>query len=263
MDFAIFIGGSDSIGGAGIQADIKFATLLNVYALTAITCVTAQNYLHVYEIENISLKNFLAQIRAIKIANLPTQYAKVSLLPDYKYADIIINNLSDYRLIIDTVFISKSKQMFLTKTNIFKTANIFYSTSYLITCNLFEFAFLLEINVGSITKNNIEELIYCFVKKFNIKNIIIRNLFWTNKNNVNILYSVNNSKFFYEVYEKFNTDKLHGTGCTFAAILTCFLIKGKSLSAALKLATHALLRILKMNNSNNNFKGLQIPFDLS
>lgn len=104
------IAGSDSIGGAGIQADIKTCSALGVYAMTAITAITAQNTLGVRSFRAVEPDIFAAQLEAIA-ADVTPDAVKIGMIPDAATAHITAEAIRKYRwhnIVIDPVMVATS-----------------------------------------------------------------------------------------------------------------------------------------------------------
>ena len=114
------IAGSDSGGGAGIQADIKTLNTMKVFATSAITCVTAQNTKEVVAINNLSPDIIRQQISAIK-NDFNVSAIKVGMLFNKQIIKVVAKSLSEFKgvpIIVDPVMISKSGDFLLKKNSI-------------------------------------------------------------------------------------------------------------------------------------------------
>ena len=105
----LIIAGSDSSGGAGIQADIKTVTALGSYAMTAVTAITAQNTQGVYDIQGISLKNLEKQIM-LTCKDIYPDAIKIGMLHSSELIKVVEKCLSKIkvkRIVLDPVMVSK------------------------------------------------------------------------------------------------------------------------------------------------------------
>ncbi len=110
MYTALSIAGSDSSGGAGIQADIKTMTANGVYAMTVITSLTAQNTTGVTDIYNASLDNISAQLDAVFTDIFPDA-VKTGMLPNKDIMNVVAGKLREYKaknIVIDPVMVATS-----------------------------------------------------------------------------------------------------------------------------------------------------------
>ena len=103
----LIIAGSDSGGGAGIQADIKATTYFNGYAMTAITAVTAQNTVGVQSIHPLPKEIVIEQINSIT-TDLSPDIVKIGMLSDLDIIEYISNNISNYKIVLDPVMVATS-----------------------------------------------------------------------------------------------------------------------------------------------------------
>ena len=101
----LIIAGSDSGGGAGIQADIKAITFFKGFAMTAITAVTAQNTIGVQAIHPVPGTIVIDQINSV-MEDLSPDIIKIGMLTDLDIINFISENLESYKIILDPVIVS-------------------------------------------------------------------------------------------------------------------------------------------------------------
>jgi len=112
---ALTIAGSDSSGGAGIQADLKTFAAHSVYGTTVITAITAQNTLTVSAVETVSAQMVVEQLRAV-FDDLPVRSLKTGMLANAEIVVAVANFLKEKKfsnIVIDPVMISKSNHRLL------------------------------------------------------------------------------------------------------------------------------------------------------
>ncbi len=110
MKTALTIAGSDSCGGAGIQADIKTITMNGVYAMSAITALTAQNTLGVSAIMEVTPEFLGEQITAV-IEDIPPDSVKIGMVLSAELIEVIAERLTYYKtknIVVDTVMVATS-----------------------------------------------------------------------------------------------------------------------------------------------------------
>lgn len=108
MKKALTIAGSDSSGGAGIQADLKTFSAIGVYGMSIITAVTAQNSQEVLAVQNIEAKIIEAQINAI-LQDIQTDAVKIGMLSQTSAIKVVAQKIKNFRnIVLDPVMISKS-----------------------------------------------------------------------------------------------------------------------------------------------------------
>ncbi len=240
----LIIAGSDSSGGAGIQADIKTVTALGSYAMTAVTAVTSQNTTGVKSIVGIDPKEILNQITftckdirpdAIKIGMLHTSEVIKSVL---KSLDLI----KVKKIILDPVMVAKggtklidSKAIQLLKSKLIKRAS-------LITPNIPEAEVLTKTKI--ITK---EDMIYAANKlvELGAKNVLIKGGHLQNKFVNDIFINKNDIKIFDSKRHK--TNNTHGTGCTLSSAVTTFISCGKPVKKSCELGIKYVNLAIKSN----------------
>ncbi len=116
----ISIAGSDSSGGAGIQADLKTMAALGVYGVTAITAVTAQNTKGVIDIHAIPIDNFRKQLQAV-FDDFEVDAVKIGMLHNPEIVDILIQFLEKYKpkfVVVDPVMVATSGDPLILKPTI-------------------------------------------------------------------------------------------------------------------------------------------------
>ena len=169
----LIIAGSDSSGGAGIQADIKTATSLGVYSMTAITAITAQNTMGVKKIVPIKPKDISEQIE-YTLKDIKPDVIKIGMLHNKEVAKNVIKSLKQYKqkkIIFDPVMVSTSGAKLVNRKciNFIKTKLI--KEVYLITPNIPEAEILSGIKI-----NNVDDMILASKKIMYLgaKNILIK-----------------------------------------------------------------------------------------
>ena len=252
VPIVLCIAGSDSGGGAGIQADIKTLNTLKVFAATAITCITAQNTKEVILIKKLSADLIFNQIEAIK-RDFEISAIKIGMLYDSVIMKVVSESLEELKtipIIIDPVMISKSGDYLLKTSSInFFKKNII-PKSYLLTPNIHEALELTKMKRIR-SHSDIEE---CFkrLRSLGARNILIKGGHLSNKD-----YSVDYLNFNNRTVsisgKRHNTKNTHGTGCTLSAAISGNIALGMDLLSATKKAKKFTNNAIK--NSFNIGKG--------
>ena len=228
----LIIAGSDSSGGAGIQADIKTVTSLGSYALTAITAVTIQNTKGVKSVIAIRPNEIKNQIiysakdikpDAIKIGMLHSKLVIKKVLES-------LNKLNIKKIVLDPVMIAKGGAKLIdNEAIIFMKKNLINKVS-LITPNIPE----AEVLTGIKIKNK-EDMIFAANKliNFGVKNVLIKGGH-LNTEKVDDVF-LNRSDFKIFTSKRFKTKNTHGTGCTLSSAVATFFSCGKSIKKACEL----------------------------
>ena len=240
----LIIAGSDSSGGAGIQADIKTVTALGSYAMTAITAVTSQNTTGVKSIVALNPKEILNQI-LFTSKDIKPDGVKIGMLHSTKVIESVIKSLEVInikKIILDPVMIAKggSKLIDDKAINLLKTKLIKRVT--LITPNIPEAEILANMNIKCK-----EDMIFAAYKLIEIgsKNVLIKGGHLTSKTVQDIFVSKSEIKIFNS--QRYNTKNTHGTGCTLSSAITTFLSCGKPIKKSCELGIKYVNSGIKTN----------------
>jgi len=215
----LIIAGSDSSGGAGIQADIKTVTALGGYAMTAITAVTAQNTKGVKEIVSIPIKNLQKQIVMV-LDDIGVNTVKIGMLHNTEIIKSVHKILKKYNLkniVLDPVMFAKGGARLINNNSIKHLKKLLLPLCTLITPNISEAEVLTGLSIS--TK---EDMIKAGKKILNMgsKNVLLKGGHLKNKMIFDILMTKNRIEIFSK--NKRKTKNTHGTGCTLSsAIATC------------------------------------------
>ncbi len=230
----LVVAGSDSGGGAGIQADIKTITSLNGYAMTAITALTAQNTNVVNSIFKIPPEFVAEQIRTT-IEDLGLDSIKTGMMVDASIiefaADVLDDLGSGVPWVVDPVMVSTARDRLLNKDAIQSLKDRLISRARLVTPNMAEAAVLSGISVS-----NPNEMIEAgkAILDLGAKAVLVTGGHLTGSVLTDILVSSNGVNY----YEgpRFETRNTHGTGCTLASAIACGLAQGIEIEEAISRA---------------------------
>ncbi len=240
----LIIAGSDSSGGAGIQADIKTVTALGSYAMTAITAVTTQNTTGVKSIVSINPKEILNQINFTS-KDLKPDAIKIGMLNSSTVIQYIlkaINLTKVKKIVLDPVMVAKggaklidNKAIVLMKSKLIKKALI-------ITPNIPEAEILTKTKI-----RNKEDMVFAanILLKHGAKNVLIKGGHLKNKSVYDIFVNKNDIKFFRS--RRYNTKNTHGTGCTLSSAIATFLSCGKTVKKSCELGIKYVNLSIKSN----------------
>ncbi len=229
------IAGSDSGGGAGIQADLKAFSALGVYGASVITAVTAQNTHTVSAIHPIPNDVIAAQIDAV-LTDIAIHAIKVGMLGSVDIIETVAQALSRYPtipLVVDPVMISKSGSALLPMNAVAALKQQILPRAYLITPNLPEAAAL----VGLDEPTTIDGM-YALLPKLHelgAKHVLLKGGHLEGDNDAVDLLSDGKHVQAYRA-KRINTQNTHGTGCTLSSAITALLAKHLSLDAAVSQA---------------------------
>ena len=228
----LIVAGSDSSGGAGIQADIKTITALGSYAMTAITAITAQNTTGVKSIIAIPPKEISNQI-LFTAKDIKPDAIKIGMLHSAKVIESVIHSLKIIKvkkIILDPVMVAKGGTKLIDDKAIKLLKDKLIKKVTLITPNIPEAEILTNINI-----NCKEDMIFAAHKLLEIgaNNVLIKGGHLRSKIVQDIFVSKSDIKIFNS--KRYNTINTHGTGCTLSSAITTFLSCGKPIKKSCEL----------------------------
>jgi len=229
----LIIAGSDSSGGAGIQADIKTVTAFGSYAMTAMTAVTAQNTKGVKNIVSIPIKNINKQITMV-LEDIGTDFVKIGMLHNVGVIKCVYRVLKKHKLknvVLDPVMIAKGGTKLLSMNSIKYIKKLLIPLSYIVTPNIPE----AEILTGCSISNK-EDMIKVAKKilKMGSKNVLLKGGHLKNNMIFDILVTEKGTKIFKR--KRIKTKNTHGTGCTLSSAIASCLSQKKSLIDSCKIS---------------------------
>ena len=229
----LIIAGSDSSGGAGIQADIKTATSLGTYAMTAITAVTVQNTKGVQAVFPINANEIYKQI-TYTVKDIMPDAVKIGMLHSTEVINNVYKSLKKIKtkkIILDPVMVAKGGSKLITDQAIQLMKKKLLNKVTLITPNLPEAEILTGIKI-----NDKEDMIFAANKliKLGVPNILIKGGHLKSKKVNDIFVNKKGIKVFSN--KRFSTKNTHGTGCTLSTAITSFYSCGKPLKKSCELA---------------------------
>jgi hydroxymethylpyrimidine/phosphomethylpyrimidine kinase len=216
----LIIAGSDSSGGAGIQADIKTATSLGVYAMTAITAITAQNTTGVKSIVSIPPKEIFNQI-SFSVQDIKPNAVKIGMLHNVGIIKEVIKAIKKYKLkkiVVDPVMIAKGGHKLIGTSSIKYLKNKLLPHALILTPNIPE----AETLIGKKIKT-LDEVIKAGkeILKLGPRFVLIKGGH-SNKSYVeDVLISKNNIRIFKN--KRIKTKNTHGTGCTLSSAIASYI----------------------------------------
>ena len=229
----LIIAGSDSSGGAGIQADIKTVTALGSYAMTAITAVTAQNTKGVKKIISIPTEIVQKQITMI-LDDIGTHAVKIGMLHNADIIKSVYKTLKKYKLknvVLDPVMIAKSGAKLISNSSIKHLKKLLLPLCTLVTPNIPEAEILTGYSIS-----NKEGMIKAAKTILNMgsKNVLLKSGHLKNKMIFDVLATKKGIKIFKK--RKIRTKNTHGTGCTLSSALATCLSQKKNIVKSCKIS---------------------------
>lgn len=259
MKTVLTIAGSDSGGGAGIQADIKTITLNGVYAMSVITALTAQNTLGIKGIHNIPSDFLKLQLDAV-FEDIFPDAVKIGMTSSAEIISVIAEKLNYYKaknIIIDPIMLSTSGSKLLNDNAVFALKEKLLPLASLVTPNIPEAEALAEISI-----KNTDDM-FCAAKIIYEKYsspVLIKGGHSVNNAN-DLLYDGKNCRLFEG--KRINNPNTHGTGCTLSSAIAANLAKGFDLCDAVQNAKEYISgAISSMLNLGKGSGPLNHAFDL-
>lgn len=238
MKVALTIAGSDSSGGAGIQADLKTFESFGVFGTSAVTVLTAQNTTGVQGIYPVSAEFIKKQIDSV-MSDFDVSVVKLGMLFNKEIINIVKDFIKDLKIpvVLDPVFISKANAKLLEDDAIAALEELFeYAT--IITPNQYEAHALFGYEFGD--SESLKKVFACPTK------VVIK----TQKmemgdsfKSVDMMFDGRDKKTFISDYV--DTDALHGTGCSYSSAIAANLALGKSLEESVMIAKEFIFNAIK------------------
>ena len=245
MKNLLTIAGSDSSGGAGIQADLKTFAALGTYGMSVITAVTAQNTCGVTMVQNIDLKVVEAQITAV-FDDIRVDAVKIGMLSDKEIIKIIAQKLRFYQppiIVVDPVMVSKSGFQLLAPDACETLIKELLPLATLVTPNLPEATVIVGYEVSN--KDDMLKAAKDIIT-LGAKNVLMKGGHLQESADV-LLYDGREATWF--TGERINTKNTHGTGCTLSSALAANLALGLSLPEAVRKSKEYIT--IAINNALN------------
>ena len=240
----LIIAGSDSSGGAGIQADIKTVTSLGSYAMTAITAVTTQNTTGVKSIVPIKPKEISSQID-FSAKDIRPNAIKIGMLHSKQVIQTVLKSLKKInvkKIVLDPVMVAKGGAKLVNNTAIIYIKNKLIKNIFLITPNIPEAEILTKIKINS-TKDMIKA--GKILISLGAKNVLIKGGHLKTKQMNDILLNKKIIKVFRS--KKYSSKNTHGTGCTLSSAIATYLSCGKDLIKSCELGIKYVNDAIKSN----------------
>lgn len=231
---ALTIAGSDSGGGAGIQADLKTFQELRVYGMSAITAVTAQNTLEVQGVYPLPIEAVEQQIQSVG-EDIGVNAVKTGMLFSSEIIGVVAEKIRAFQwgnVVVDPVMIAKGGASLLQNEAVKALKQHLFPLATVVTPNIPEAEVLTGISIQTLEDK--QEAAKRLID-FGVKNVVIKGGHDEESGQVvDLLYD--GEEFVYFTNERIATKNTHGTGCTFSAAFAAELAKGESVYEAMKIA---------------------------
>lgn len=250
---ALTIAGSDSGGGAGIQADLKTFALHCVHGTSALTCVTAQNTKGVDLVETMSLNMVKAQIRAVA-RDFQIDSVKTGMLPSCEIIEMVASQISEFnlpQLVVDPVMVSRAGVKLIDDDASSLLQKLLIPQGAIVTPNRYEAEILSGLTIDNL--NQLKQAAIAIYERLGAKIVLVKGGgLLTGDRGTDIWYDGVELK---TLTGKFvDTKNTHGTGCTLSAAICANLALKKdlwsSVIAAKEYVTTALENSLNIGEGN-------------
>ncbi len=228
------IAGSDSGGGAGIQADLKTFSALGCYGMSVITALTAQNTLGVTAIHSVPTAFIARQIDAV-VTDIGVDAVKIGMLATSEIIETVAERLGFYKLqpiVLDPVMTAKSGDRLLEESAIVALRNALLPLATVITPNLPEASILLgrPIQTADEMKQAAKDL-----QALGAKHVLIKGGHLETAHSRDCLLTADGATHWLDA-PRIMTKNTHGTGCTLSSAIAAYLAKGFDIAEAVKFA---------------------------
>ena len=237
----LIIAGSDSGGGAGIQADIKTITALGGFAMTAVTALTVQNTMGVHGTHEVPSDFVKQQIKAV-VEDLGVDSIKIGMLHRTEIIEDVAETLADISIrvpvVLDPVMIAKGGASLLEEPATIALADRLLPSAYLITPNVPEASVLTGVGIDSLEDF---EIVARMLREKGAQNILMKGGHLKGNEVVDLLFEGDTSPCSF-AGPRINSRNTHGTGCSLASACAVGLAQGLSLQKSVERA-HAYVRL--------------------
>jgi len=231
---AVTIAGSDSGGGAGIQADLKTFSALGVYGASVITALTAQNTKGVTGIHDVPPDFIAAQIDAV-FSDLKVDAVKIGMLSQAPAIAAVAAGVDRHKatnVVLDPVMVATSGDRLLKPDAVEQLRRLLIPKALVLTPNLPEAAALLDTSIAAdeaAMRDQAQSLL-----AFGARSVLIKGGHGSGAESIDLLVDANGIERL--VAPRFATRNTHGTGCTLSSAIAAGLAKGMSLIEAARVA---------------------------
>jgi len=233
MKVALTIAGSDSSGGAGIQADLKTFQAHGVFGMSAVTAVTVQNTQKVYDIQEMAPRIVHDQIMCL-FEDVKIHAVKIGMVSNVKLIEAVATALKAVNpppVVLDPVMISKSGYRLLNQDAQNALVDHLFPLAEVITPNIYEAEALIGKKIRTIDdmKSAASDIL-----KLNAKKVVVKGGHLREDRATDVFYDGKEYKELHGHWVK--TKNTHGTGCTFSSAIAANIALGKKFFQAVSLA---------------------------
>lgn len=231
---AVTIAGSDSGGGAGVQADLKAFSANGVYGASVLTALTAQNTLGVSAIHDVPPEFVCAQMDAV-FSDLKVDAVKIGMLSQPDVIEVVATKLTEYdikRVVLDPVMVATSGDVLLQSSAVSVLKEKLFPLARVITPNLQEAAFLLDASVARTRDEMLEQA--RALLQLGAWGVLLKGGHGDGER-CDDLFLCDEGETWYTA-ARYHTQNTHGTGCTLSSAISAGMARGLCLDEAIKKA---------------------------
>ena len=247
------IAGSDSGGGAGIQADLKTIASLGCYGMTAITAITAQNTLGVTAIHGVPPEILKAQLQAV-LDDIGVDAVKIGMLHSPEIVEVVAWAIDHYKLnkvVLDPVMVATSGDTLVGQDTVKLLVRDLFSRACVVTPNLDEAALLLGHPIASIAAL---DQAATDLLSLGAQAALLKGGHLAGDELVDVLARPNHALVHLQS-RRIDSRNVHGTGCTMSSAIACFLALGLELPRAVAQARDYILQAIAKGASVRTGQG--------
>jgi len=242
MKRALTIAGSDSSGGAGIQADLKTFAARGVYGMSVLTALTAQNTVGVQGVFEIPVEFIALQIDSVA-TDIGADAVKTGMLSSAGIIETVAQKIREYKLlplVVDPVMVAKSGDHLLRDDARDALINLMLPLATVVTPNLHEARVLCGFEIHNLAEMKRAAIA---IHRLGPRNVVIKGGHLPESEDaIDILYD---GKDFREYRTpRLETQNTHGTGCTFASAIAAELAKGNAVADAVQIAKDYIAQVI-------------------
>lgn len=235
MKTALSIAGSDCIGGAGIQADLKTFSAIGVYGMSVITSVVAENTVKVVSYQDIEINIIKQQIDAV-FEDIVPNAIKIGMLSNPNIINTVSEKLQQYsprNIVIDPVMYAKNGAALMQQGAINNLISLIVPLADIITPNIPEAQEMTNIIID--TKQGMRDAAYT-IHKMGCKAVVVKGGHYQSSGDTSTDILYDGHKFYEYDLPRIKTNHTHGTGCTFSSAIAAFLAKDIPINIAVEKA---------------------------
>lgn len=241
---ALTIAGSDSSGGAGIQADLKTMLSCGVFGMSAITAITAQNTMGVKSIMQVTPSVLSDQLDMI-FTDIYPEAVKVGMTFNSDLIEVIASKLTEYKagnIVVDPVMVATSGARLINEDAVESLCNLLLKEADLITPNIPEAMILSGLSRISNEEDQLQAA-KIIGEKYGCSVLVKGGHMRDDSMSADVLCKEDNSYFWY-TSPRIDNPNTHGTGCTLSSAIASFLARGEAMENAISLAKNYLSRAI-------------------